>query len=55
MKRYSVGDCEMLEHKKGSYVHVIDMLAWLDELTDNDNAYVMQEAIEKLQKELGNL
>lgn len=45
----------MLEHKKGSYVHVNDMLAWLDDLTDDDNYDVILTKIVGLQVALGDL
>lgn len=55
MKRYGVGDCEMLERNHGNYVEVNDLLAWLDNLTDDDSVSVIFQKIGHLQGELGDL
>ncbi len=52
MKRYSIGDCCMLLHQKGSYVETQDVLKFLEDLEDDDNLHVILSKIRFMKEHL---
>lgn len=52
IRRFSLGDCELLPRRNGSICFVSDVVQALRDLTDDDDSEVMTEKIIKLIEEL---
>ncbi len=52
MKRYHHSPANMRENAWGGFITVEDLLAWLNRLTDEDNAHAMLVKIDALKEEL---
>lgn len=52
IEKYSVGDCEMIKSENGKYVHIENVLDFLEWLIEVDKADVMLEKITTIQAQI---
>lgn len=52
IKRYGIGDCQMIQHLKGNWVETRDLISLIDIITDDDSSIVMLARLNKLKEAL---
>lgn len=50
IKRYDVGDLQMIEYPSGGYVASRDVYKLIDHILDNDNGEIMLKELNSLKK-----